>query len=208
MISRRYLPLAVAFFLPAAVSAQTLQDRFVGLADAQGVSGYEADVRAAVRAQLPEWAASMARVDEIGNLIVTVGSGEPRTILVPRTSTRAARLRFAWSVEEEVGLLGAEALAPRLEAACAFGVDTFVTSDAPLPIEHLAHAELGKGAVLRVLNGSTPSSLMSHRRAGQGWRRAAAARRDAGGLRFIRVQPVGFDRRGTFLAGTLLPLTG
>src|SRR5687767_1372759 len=70
-------------------------------------------------------------------------------------STIKNRVTFAWSVEEEIGLLGAEALAPRLKPAFAFGVDTFVTSDAPLAIEHLAHAELGKGAVLRVLDGST-----------------------------------------------------
>lgn len=59
---------------------------------------------------------------------------------------------FAWTVEEETGLTGARALADRYRPNHAFAVDTFVSSDAPLDVRHIAHAPLGAGAVLRVLD--------------------------------------------------------
>jgi putative aminopeptidase len=37
----------------------------------------------------------------------------------------------------------------------AFAVDTFASTDAPLDVQHLAHAELGKGAVLRGMDSRT-----------------------------------------------------
>ena len=58
----------------------TAQDAFSGtasliksLADVPGVSGHEAKVREAIKAALPEWARSLARADNEGNLIVEVG---------------------------------------------------------------------------------------------------------------------------------------
>jgi len=60
--------------------AQTLKERFVQLVQTQGLAGYEGDVRTAVQAQLPSWA--NPRVDELGNLILTLGSGEPHLALV------------------------------------------------------------------------------------------------------------------------------
>lgn len=67
-------------FLAQAASAQSLTERFRRLADTQGVSGYEADVRDMVRAQLPVWA--RPEVDGIGNLSVSFGKGAPHTVLV------------------------------------------------------------------------------------------------------------------------------
>jgi putative aminopeptidase FrvX len=46
---------------------------------AQAVSGYESDVIAAIRQGLPRWASP--RVDEIGNLIVTIGQGAPHLLI-------------------------------------------------------------------------------------------------------------------------------
>lgn len=60
--------------------AQTLPERFHRMVDTQGVSGYEADVRELVRAQLPSWV--KPKIDEIGNLTVSVGRGNPHTALI------------------------------------------------------------------------------------------------------------------------------
>ena len=65
------------------------------------------------------------------------------------------RVTFAWVVEEEVGLNGAAFLASRMKPDHAFAVDTFVSTDAPLDVQHLAHAELGGGAVLRGMDSRT-----------------------------------------------------
>lgn len=72
------------------------------------------------------------------------------------------RVTFAWAVEEETGLAGARVLAGRMHPEVAFAVDTFVTSDAPLDAQHLAHAPLGGGAVVRVLDSRSiaPSSTI------------------------------------------------
>lgn len=65
------------------------------------------------------------------------------------------RVTFAFSVGEEVGLDGAVALAKRLRPQVAFAVDTFVSTDAPLDLQYLAHAPLGSGAVLRGMDNRT-----------------------------------------------------
>jgi putative aminopeptidase FrvX len=60
---------------------------------------------------------------------------------------------FAWSVEEEVGLNGAQALAKRLHGlAEVHAIDTFVSSDSPIESSRLAGARLGHGAVLRAMD--------------------------------------------------------
>ena len=65
------------------------------------------------------------------------------------------RVTFAWSVEEEIGLNGAEVLARRLtDATMVFPVDTFVSSDSPLEWDGTAYCPLGQGAVIRVLESS------------------------------------------------------
>ena len=67
---------------------------------------------------------------------------------------------FAFTVEEEVGLIGARYLASRVRPARVYPVDTFVTSDTPLEPRQLAYNRLGAGPVLRALDesGSTTRS--------------------------------------------------
>ena len=66
---------------------------------------------------------------------------------------------FVWSTGEEIGLVGAAALAKRLAAEgrepdYVFAVDTFVSSDSPLESKRFADAELGKGFVIRAVDNS------------------------------------------------------
>ncbi|MFL6258180.1 MAG: M20/M25/M40 family metallo-hydrolase [Thermoanaerobaculia bacterium] len=68
-----------------------------------------------------------------------------------------ARLRrrviFAWSVEEEVGLNGAQELAKRLKGVAeVHAIDTFVSADSPIESKRFADARLGRGAVLRAMD--------------------------------------------------------
>ncbi len=67
------------------------------------------------------------------------------------------RVIFAWSVQEEIGLFGAAALAERFgaETRQVFSVDTFVSSDTPLESPHFAYAPLGAGPVLRAIENSS-----------------------------------------------------
>ena len=65
------------------------------------------------------------------------------------------QVTFAWSIEEETGLTGAQHLASRLKPDTAFAVDTFVSTDTPVDIQRLAGAKLGHGAVLRILDSRT-----------------------------------------------------
>lgn len=66
---------------------------------------------------------------------------------------------FAWSVHEEGGLRGAEAIARRYGATARriYSVDTFVSSDTPLESPHFAYAPLGAGPVLRAIENSGAS---------------------------------------------------
>jgi putative aminopeptidase FrvX len=66
---------------------------------------------------------------------------------------------FVWSTSEEIGLVGAAAMAKRLAEAnnlpdYVFAVDTFVTSDSPIESKRFADAELGKGFVIRAVDNS------------------------------------------------------
>ena len=65
---------------------------------------------------------------------------------------------FAFTVEEEIGLIGARHLASHITPARAYPVDTFVTSDTPLEPRRLAYARLGAGPVLRALDESGSTS--------------------------------------------------
>ncbi|HEY3381334.1 MAG TPA: hypothetical protein VGK32_06160, partial [Vicinamibacterales bacterium] len=47
--------------------------------NAQAVSGFERDVIAAIRQNIPRWATP--RIDETGNLIVTIGQGQPHLLI-------------------------------------------------------------------------------------------------------------------------------
>jgi putative aminopeptidase FrvX len=66
---------------------------------------------------------------------------------------------FVWSTGEELGLVGAGALAKRLaaeghEADYVFAVDTFVSSDSPLESKRFGDAPIGKGFVVRAVDNS------------------------------------------------------
>jgi len=64
------------------------------------------------------------------------------------------RITFAWSVEEEIGLLGAEAMARESSFDVVFAVDTFVSSDSPLERRGFALGVLGRGPVVRAIDNS------------------------------------------------------
>jgi putative aminopeptidase FrvX len=66
-------------------------------------------------------------------------------------------VEFIFSVEEEIGLNGAEWAARDLAAdrpARVHAIDTFVSSDAPLERRTFAYAPLGRGAVIRAVDDS------------------------------------------------------
>ncbi|MGA8143429.1 MAG: M20/M25/M40 family metallo-hydrolase [Candidatus Acidiferrales bacterium] len=74
---------------------------------------------------------------------------------------------FAFSTGEELGLVGAGALAKRLAAEgrepdYVFAVDTFVSSDSPLESKRFGDAQVGKGFVVRAVDNSNivPHSLV------------------------------------------------
>jgi len=67
------------------------------------------------------------------------------------------RGRAVWvvfSVEEEIGLVGAEALAATHAPRRVYPVDSFVTSDSPLEDPTVAYAPLGSGFVIRAIDSS------------------------------------------------------
>ncbi|MBI3662735.1 MAG: M20/M25/M40 family metallo-hydrolase [Acidobacteria bacterium] len=70
-----------------------------------------------------------------------------------------AEITFVWSTGEEIGLVGAKAVADRLATKgeapdFVFAVDTFVSSDSPLESKRFADAPLGKGFVIRAVDNS------------------------------------------------------
>jgi len=60
----------------------------------------------------------------------------------------------AWSVEEEIGLNGAAAIAKVIKPDYVFAIDTFVSTDSPIENKRFGNARLGRGAVLRALDSS------------------------------------------------------
>jgi putative aminopeptidase len=74
-------------------------------------------------------------------------------------NTKGRDVTFVWSTGEEIGLVGAAALAKRLAAEgrvpeYVFAVDTFVSSDSPLESKRFADAPIGKGFVIRAVDSS------------------------------------------------------
>jgi putative aminopeptidase FrvX len=67
---------------------------------------------------------------------------------------------FVFTVEEETGLWGAEALALASSPRRVYAVDSLVTSDSPLEPTRLGNLKLGEGAALRTIDNSglTPRS--------------------------------------------------
>jgi putative aminopeptidase FrvX len=111
--------------------------------------GQTLTVRKALAELAPPRASGRSMDDRVGvtALILALRAIDPAR--VPN------RVTFAFSVDEEVGLGGARALAERLRPDYAFAIDTFVSSQAPLDLQHLAFAPLGSGAVLRGMDGLT-----------------------------------------------------
>jgi len=70
------------------------------------------------------------------------------------TRVKGKTITFAWDVEEEIGLVGAQALAKTLKPDYVFAVDTFVSTDSPLENKRFGNAVLGRGAVLRAIDSS------------------------------------------------------
>jgi putative aminopeptidase FrvX len=62
------------------------------------------------------------------------------------------RVTFAWSVQEELGLRGAQALGHRLRPDYAVAIDSCTTGDSPQVEYHLSAVEVGGGPVLRMLD--------------------------------------------------------
>lgn len=67
---------------------------------------------------------------------------------------------FAWSTGEEIGLVGAGALAKQLADAqrtptYVFAIDTFVSSDSPLESHRFADTPIGAGFVIRAIDNSS-----------------------------------------------------
>lgn len=275
---------AAQTFSIAAQQVSTEERLLRELVAVPGVSGREEAVRATILNRLPSWARSASRVDAMGNLIVTVGSGEPSVlyvahmdeigyvvtdirddgliqvqkhggfydrqyeghvvqihtangpvngvivipsthlrrglpednkpfnvesviidvgtesreetlglgialldpITVPKTVTKLAGSRLAarsmddrfgctallalagrinpsavrgtlsivWTVQEEVGLRGAEALATEMSPQLVVPIDSFVTSDSPLESKRIGDAPLGEGPIIRALDAS------------------------------------------------------
>ena len=63
---------------PALAAAEDV--RLMELVKAQGVSGFERDVRDRIAGMLPAWA--KPKVDEAGNLVLTIGQGQPHLLVV------------------------------------------------------------------------------------------------------------------------------
>jgi putative aminopeptidase FrvX len=70
------------------------------------------------------------------------------------TKIKGKTITFAWDVEEEIGLVGAQALSKILKPDYVFAIDTFVSTDSPLENKRFGNAILGKGAVLRAIDSS------------------------------------------------------
>jgi putative aminopeptidase FrvX len=62
------------------------------------------------------------------------------------------RLTFAWSVQEELGLRGSQALGNRLHPDYAVAIDSCTTGDSPHVDYHLSAVSPGQGPVLRMLD--------------------------------------------------------
>lgn len=63
-------------------------------------------------------------------------------------------LTLAWSVQEELGLIGAEALADHFSPDFVIPVDTYVTADSPVESPRIGNAALGEGPIIRALDRS------------------------------------------------------
>ncbi len=118
-------------------------------AEARGVHvGSTATIRKQLRTLLGSRANSRSFDDRIGCavLVDTLRSLKREEIKRPTW--------FVFTVEEEVGLRGAEALAAAVHPKEVYPLDTFVSSDSPLESQRFAGARLGQGFVIRAMDSS------------------------------------------------------
>ncbi len=66
---------------------------------------------------------------------------------------------LVFSVREETGLVGAQAIASRTSPKRVYAIDSFVTSDSPLEERRFAYTPLGEGAVIRGVDNSSLTPL-------------------------------------------------
>jgi putative aminopeptidase len=78
--SRRIAAILSLLVLLAPALAAAENVRLSELVKAQGVSGFERDVRDRIAGMLPSWA--KPKVDEAGNLVLTIGQGRPHLLVV------------------------------------------------------------------------------------------------------------------------------
>jgi len=76
----RLLAIVLSVVCLASATSAGADDRLVALTRAQGVSGFEGEVRQAITGLLPHWASP--RTDEAGDPIVTLGQGAPHVLVV------------------------------------------------------------------------------------------------------------------------------
>jgi putative aminopeptidase FrvX len=119
--------------------------RALGVAEAQ-----PATIRKRLQPLAGRRATGRAMDDRVGSTALLLALQQ----IDPARLTR--EVTFAWVVEEETGLAGAQAMVEALERPyTAFAIDTFVSSDAPLDSRRVGQAPLGGGAVLRGLDSRT-----------------------------------------------------
>jgi putative aminopeptidase FrvX len=85
--------------------------------------------------------------NRVGCAILIIALRELNLDVGPRN-----RVTFAWTVQEEVGLRGARALAHQLEKGVAFPIDTVTCADFPGVESYLSPSCLGEGPVLRMID--------------------------------------------------------
>jgi putative aminopeptidase FrvX len=86
--------------------------------------------------------------------------GDAAELLALRHLDRGAlkhQVIFVWSVREEIGLEGAQAVAAALGTTVqrVHAIDTFVSADSPLELPNFAVAPIGRGAVARAVDNSS-----------------------------------------------------
>ena len=121
--------------------------------------------------------------------------------------TRQA-VQFVFSVNEEGGLVGAEAAAGRAQPQRVYAIDSFVSSDSPLESRRVGFAELGKGFVIRAMDNSGISPIEAVRRIADLAREKKIPVQygvTAGGNDGSRFVPRGRGERSSELAAALCP---
>ena len=76
-----------------------------------------------------------------------------------RPNDVSGTLTLGWSVQEEVGLRGSQAVAAALKPDVVVPVDTYVSSDSPVENPRVGNHALGAGPIIRALDSSNISPI-------------------------------------------------